>query len=89
MSDDLLYQNTTLIFKKRLVARGFLVSDLIPQIAPRFFSEIPALLAQGKLKSQENIVDGIENGAKAFVDMLKDSTAVGKPVIRVAKDYQG
>jgi NADPH-dependent curcumin reductase CurA len=53
-------------------------------MAPRFFSEIPSLVAQGKLKIREHLTYGIENGAAAFVEMLKPGNIVGKPIIVVA-----
>ncbi|KAJ7638420.1 hypothetical protein FB45DRAFT_902792 [Roridomyces roridus] len=78
--------NTTLIFKKRLLINGFLISDLAPTMAPRFFSEIPALLATGKMTSEEHLVHGIENWPTAFVDMLKGALPGGKPVVVVAQE---
>lgn len=43
-------------------------------------------MAQGKLKSEELIIEGIENAPQALVDMLKGFDESGKPVIRVAKE---
>lgn len=83
----LLSQNTALIFKKRLTIHGFIVPDLIPKYAGRFFTEIPALLAQGKIIGEESVIEGIENAPQAIVDMLTGGRGadVGKPVIIVAK----
>ncbi|KAJ7672838.1 hypothetical protein B0H17DRAFT_1083540 [Mycena rosella] len=79
-------KNTSYIFKKRLTVQGFLIADHAAKMAPRFFSEVPALVAQGKLVSEEHLVHGIENGPAAFVDMLKGGRALGKPVIVVAEE---
>ncbi|KAJ8689346.1 hypothetical protein PTI98_013374 [Pleurotus ostreatus] len=79
-------KNTTLIFKRRLTIRGFLVPDLIPKFAGKFFAEIPALVAQGKLKSQESIIEGLENAPDAFLRMLKGGESVGKVVVLVSKE---
>ena len=66
---------------------GFLVPDLIPQFGQRFYGEVPALLAQGKIKSLEYVTEGLENAAQALVDMLKGGdVGVGKPVVRVATE---
>lgn len=77
--------NTNLIFKKRLTIRGFLVPDLAPKLAGKFFSEMPALLAQGKITAVEHVTRGIENAAQAFVDALKGGAGVGKAVVVVAE----
>ncbi|KAL4255917.1 Medium-chain dehydrogenase/reductase [Pleurotus pulmonarius] len=79
-------KNTTLIFKKRLTIRGFLVPDLIPKFAGKFFAEVPALVAQGKIRSQEAIVEGLENAPAALLDMLKGGGKVGKVVVVVAEE---
>ncbi|KAJ7432400.1 hypothetical protein FB451DRAFT_1111698 [Mycena latifolia] len=79
-------KNTSSIFKKRLQVQGFLVADLAAKMAPRFFAEVPALVAQGKLTCREHITKGIEHGPAAFVDMLKQGTVVGKPLLVVAED---
>ena len=52
-----------------------------------FFTEIPALLAQGKIIGEESVIEGIENAPQAIVDMLTGGRGadVGKPVIIVAK----
>jgi len=79
-------KNTNLMFKKRLIVRGLLVPDLVPKYAEKFFSEIPALLAQGKIKGLEHITNGIENAGQVLVDCLKEGGGgVGKPVVLVAE----
>ncbi|TFK41535.1 hypothetical protein BDQ12DRAFT_678153 [Crucibulum laeve] len=80
-------KNAHLIMKKRITIRGFIVPELIPQFIGKFFADIPALLVEGKLKSEEFVIDGIENGPKTFIDMLKSGHEVaGKLVIVVAKE---
>ncbi|KAJ7143341.1 hypothetical protein C8R43DRAFT_1071013 [Mycena crocata] len=79
-------KNTSMIFKKRLRIQGFLVPDLVPRLAPRFYAEMPGLVAQGKITAQEYIIEGLENGPEALIAVLKEggNEATGKPVIRVA-----
>lgn len=80
-------QNYPLIQKKRLSIKAFLVPDLIPQFIQRFFTEFPALMGQGKLRSEEAVTEGFEGAAQAIANMLKSgSDSVGKPVIIVAKE---
>ncbi|KAF9502004.1 NAD(P)-binding protein [Pleurotus eryngii] len=79
-------KNTTLIFKKRLTLTGFIVPDLIPQYGRRFFTEIPALLAQGKIKSREVVFEGIDNAPRALLAVLNGGEDAGKVVVMVAKE---
>jgi NADPH-dependent curcumin reductase CurA len=43
-------------------------------------------MAQGKLRSEEFVTEGIENAPEAFVNMLTGNHGVGKPVIIVGKN---
>jgi NADPH-dependent curcumin reductase CurA len=85
-ASNTLIQNITEIFRKRLTIHGYIVPDLIPQFASRFFAEIPPLLAQGKIKCEEYIVEGIENTPQVLIDSLRGYDGIGKPVVLVAKD---
>ncbi|KAK7039338.1 zinc-type alcohol dehydrogenase-like protein PB24D3.08c [Favolaschia claudopus] len=81
-------KNTNMIFKKRLRIEGFLVPDLAPRLAPRFYAEMPLLLAQGKITAKEYISEGLSSGPEALAAVLREggNEAVGKPIIRVALD---
>jgi NADPH-dependent curcumin reductase CurA len=81
-------QNTCLIFKKRLQIYGFLVGEHMATLGPRFFAEVPTLVAQGKLTARETLTEGLENAADAFVKMLQSGGAeeLGKPVVIVSKE---
>ncbi|KAF9003873.1 hypothetical protein BDQ17DRAFT_1424846 [Cyathus striatus] len=86
-SGPILFPNAYLIMKKRLSIKGFIVPEYIPQFIGRFFAEVPALMAQGKIRSEEAVVKGIENAPKAIADMLGSGhETVGKPVVVVAED---
>ncbi|THU97229.1 NAD(P)-binding protein [Dendrothele bispora CBS 962.96] len=79
-------KNAFLIMKKRLLLRGFIVPDFLSQFGAKFYNEVPALVAQGKLKSEERIIEGWDNAAEALVDMMKTGhDAIGKPVVVVGK----
>ncbi|KAK7453492.1 hypothetical protein VKT23_011769 [Stygiomarasmius scandens] len=79
-------KNAFLIMKKCLTLRGFIVPEFVPQFAGKFFSEVPALVAQGKLKSEERVIEGWDKAAQALVDMMKTGhDAIGKPVVVVGQ----
>jgi NADPH-dependent curcumin reductase CurA len=48
-------------------------------------TEVPPLIAQGKIKAKEHAVHGLENTPQLFADMLKQGGTSGKPVIVVAE----
>ncbi|KAL1733717.1 hypothetical protein EV714DRAFT_246387 [Schizophyllum commune] len=76
-------KNTDMIYKLNLTVNGFLTPYLAEEYAPKFFVDVPPMIAEGKLKSEERIYDGIESAPQAFVDMLKGGwdTANGKVVV--------
>ena len=66
----------------RAKIEGFLVSDY----APRFMEGLTQLgqwLKDGKLKYREEIVEGLENAPRAFLDMMR-GTNTGKQLVKVA-----
>ncbi|KAF7288843.1 ADH-zinc-N domain-containing protein [Mycena chlorophos] len=79
-------KNLSLIFKRRLRIQGFIMSDALPELLPRFMAEVPALLAQGKIKSQEQLYVGLDKGIEAFLS-LYDGSSKAKPVVVVDEAY--
>ncbi|KAF8587440.1 NAD(P)-binding protein [Ramaria rubella] len=79
-------QNMSEIWKRRLTVSGFLVPDLAVSLAGRFFTEIPLLVAQGKIQVFEHFTRGLENAAQVFVDLLEEGGTLGKPLIVVADE---
>ncbi|KAJ7167684.1 hypothetical protein C8R46DRAFT_1093806 [Mycena filopes] len=78
-------KNMSTMFKRRIRLEGFIVADT-PEYNARFFAEIPPLVAQGKIKAQEQLFMGLESGPEAFVSMF-DGTSTGKPVVVVDEAY--
>ncbi|KAJ3842652.1 hypothetical protein F5878DRAFT_576473 [Lentinula raphanica] len=78
-------KNVFQIMKKRLTVRGFIVPDFIPQFGARFFQEVPALVAQGKLRSKETIIgEKWEDVPNGIIKMMSSGYGhAGKPVIVV------
>jgi NADPH-dependent curcumin reductase CurA len=75
-------RNLPLIIGKRLTIRGFLVRDWADEKGA-FLAEVAPLLAQGRLKAKETVVEGIARAPQAFLDMLHGAN-VGKMVVRLA-----
>ncbi|KAJ7439067.1 hypothetical protein B0H11DRAFT_2103251 [Mycena galericulata] len=78
-------KNMGRLFRLRLRLQGFIITDHLAEMS-RFLAEIPPLLAQGKLKSEEHVFSGLENGVAAFLSLF-DGSAKGKPVIVVDPEY--
>jgi NADPH-dependent curcumin reductase CurA len=75
-------RNLAAIIAKRFTMRGMLVRDHF-NLRPQFVAEVAPLLASGKLKYSETIVDGIENAPQAFLGLLAGANT-GKMLVRVA-----
>jgi NADPH-dependent curcumin reductase CurA len=77
-----------MIFKKRLQIHGLFVGDHAPALAPRFFAEVPALMARGKMIGREALTKGLESAPVAFFKLLQEGGAdeLGKPVVVVAEE---
>ena len=69
---------------QRALIKGFIVSDH-PDRAPAFLQEVAPLVASGRLKYREDIVDGIDRAPSAFIGLLKGSN-FGKLMVRVSPD---
>lgn len=74
-------RNMREVFNRRLTIRGFVLSDH-RDLWPAAYAALNAAYAAGALRYRESIVDGLENAAKAFIDML-DGANIGKQIVRV------
>lgn len=70
------------ILIKRLLFRGFIQSDH-KELLPDFRREMGQWLAEGSVKYQEDVVEGIENALTAFQGLLQGSNR-GKLVVKVS-----
>jgi len=73
----------TPILMKRINIQGFIVIDFLEKF-PEATIQLATWVAEGKIKSRETIVDGLENAASA-VNMLFDGKNMGKLVVKVAE----
>lgn len=77
-------RNLFLIIGKRLTIKGFIVTDWRDRL-PEYLKEANELLAQGRLKMKETVVEGIERAPQAFIDLLRGAN-VGKMVVKIAPE---
>ena len=66
---------------KRLVMQGFIVMDYMDQSAAAL-ADLQSWVASGKLKVQEDVIDGIENTPKALIGLLAGENR-GKRMVKV------
>ncbi|KAJ7129173.1 hypothetical protein C8R44DRAFT_614747 [Mycena epipterygia] len=78
-------KNMSTMFKRRIRLEGFIVADT-PEYNARFFTEIPPLVAQGKITGQEQLFAGLERGPEAFLSLF-NGTSTAKAVVVVDPAY--
>jgi NADPH-dependent curcumin reductase CurA len=74
-------RNLALAIGKQLTLRGFLVGGQ-RQHAAEFAGRMAAWLADGTVRYDETIVDGLENAPQAFIDLM-DGANTGKMLVRI------
>lgn len=70
------------LLAKRIRMQGFIISDYNARM-PEFYRDMPGWLREGKIKTREDIVEGIENTPQAFLGLLEGKN-FGKLIIQVA-----
>jgi NADPH-dependent curcumin reductase CurA len=73
--------NLFLMVVKRLTMKGFIVMDWLDR-QKDFEREVGALLAAGKLKHKETVVEGLDNAIAAFLGLFKGEN-LGKMVVKL------
>ena len=74
-------RNLAAAIGKQLTLRGFLVSGQ-RQHSAEFAQQMAAWLADGTVRYDETVVDGLENAPQAFIDLL-DGANTGKMLVRI------
>jgi NADPH-dependent curcumin reductase CurA len=69
------------VLVNRLLLKGFIISDHFDRI-PAFLAEVGPLVASGKLKYRETVIEGIENAPSAFIGLLSGEN-FGKMLVKV------
>jgi NADPH-dependent curcumin reductase CurA len=66
---------------KRLIMQGFIVMDFMQQ-RDKALSDLQSWVTSGKLKVQEDIINGLENTPQALIGLLAGENR-GKRMIRM------
>lgn len=74
--------NLPAIVIKSLALRGFLVLDHLDAF-PEFAGKMTAWLADGRIKSRDTVIDGLENAPQAFIGLFSGDNT-GKMLVRLA-----
>ena len=75
-------RNLALVIGKRLRLEGMLVGDHYA-LQPQFVAEVGGWLAEGRLVSEETVVEGFDRAVEAFLGMLRGENT-GKMLVHVA-----
>ena len=77
-------RNLTSIIGKRLLLKGFIVSDHYDRL-PQFYADMNRWIRGGKIVWEETILEGLQNAPKAFVGLFTGEN-LGKMLVRVGPD---
>ena len=70
------------VLTKSLTIRGFIQREFHAQ-RPDFYREMAQWIAEGRVKYQEDIVDGLASAPEAFIGMLEGRN-FGKLIVQVS-----
>ncbi len=70
------------VLSKRITMTGFIIYDHVHKLA-NYQARVGPWLASGEVVFHEDIVEGIENAPKAFINMMQGD-AIGKRLVQVA-----
>jgi NADPH:quinone reductase-like Zn-dependent oxidoreductase len=71
------------ILRRSLLIRGFINSEFVSEHYGEFLQEIGPLVAKGRIRYREHIVEGLEAAPSAFIGMLEGRN-FGKLIVKVA-----
>ena len=75
-------RNMALAVTRRVTLRGYIIFDHLDRFGD-FMAEVGPWLAEGRIRTRETVVDGIENAPHAFIGLLRGDN-VGKMLVRTA-----
>jgi NADPH-dependent curcumin reductase len=71
------------ILRRSLLIRGFINSEFASEHYGEFLQEVGSLVASGRIRYREHIVEGLEAAPSAFIGMLEGRN-FGKLIVKVA-----
>jgi NADPH-dependent curcumin reductase len=71
------------VLRRSLLIRGFIYSEFIPEYHRDFLQEVEPLVASGRIRYREQVVEGLEAAPGAFIGMLEGRN-FGKLIVKVA-----
>jgi NADPH-dependent curcumin reductase CurA len=74
--------NMGLIIGRRIKIQGFLIFDHVATY-PEFLKDISAWIAEGKIKYEETVMNGIEKAPDAFLALFSGGNT-GKMLVKLA-----
>ncbi len=77
-------RNLAFVIGKCLKIQGFIVSNHA-DLAPQFIQDVGQWVKEGKIKSKETIVDGVENAPGAFIGLFSGDN-FGKMIVKLGED---
>jgi NADPH-dependent curcumin reductase CurA len=71
------------ILRRSLTIRGYINTEFVADHREAFLDELSPLVASGRIKYREDVVDGLESAPAAFIAMLAGRN-FGKALVKVA-----
>ncbi len=79
---DMLPSTMMTIVRRSLLVQGYINTGFVADHYANFLQEVGALVASGRVRYREDIVEGLEAAPKAFIGMLSGRN-FGKLLVRV------
>ncbi|MEM1191222.1 MAG: NADP-dependent oxidoreductase [Pseudomonadota bacterium] len=75
-------RDNNVILSRRIRKQGFVLTDHLPRM-PEAISALAGMIEAGRLRVEEDVLEGIENAPKAFFRMLNGESR-GKQIVRLS-----
>ena len=76
--------NLFYVITKQLTMKGFIVTEHFDKLQ-QFYADMGRWIAEGKIKWNETIVEGLENAPQAFIGLFKGAN-FGKMIVKIGPD---
>jgi NADPH-dependent curcumin reductase CurA len=79
---DSLSSTMLAVLRRSLLMRGYINTDFVEDHYDDFMRDLSPLVASGRIRYREDIVDGLDNAPEAFIGMLSGRN-FGKLLVKV------